>query len=72
MSRLLANGRAWVVFDPANAQHRRWYSDFVKLNSWAQCPVRFCTEQGHSNLLAVIQRQLADYYAQREFGKKST
>jgi len=68
MSKLNFIGRPWVVFDPYNRQHRRWYNDSQKLKTWGQCPVRFVVSDDSGDLLAMIQRQLIQYYIVKEFG----
>lgn len=74
MSRLNFVGRPWVVFDPANRQHRTWYAEFQKFGTWGRCPVRFIVADDHGDLLTMIQRSLVSYYIEREFkvGKKPT
>jgi hypothetical protein len=69
MSRLAFIGRPWVAFDETNRQHRKWYFEFVKSNSWGRCPVRFIVSDDHGDLLTMIQRRLNQYYTQKEFGK---
>ena len=64
-------GRPWVAFDENNKQHRRWYYEFVKHNTWGRCPVRFIVSDDHGDLLQMIQRRLNQYYTEREFGKIS-
>jgi len=71
MSRLAFMGRPWVAFDETNKQHRRWYFEFVKHNTWGRCPVRFIVSDDHGDLLQMIQRRLNQYYTEREFGKIS-
>lgn len=68
MSRLQLYGRPWVVFDPKNEDHRRWFAEFNKRRSWGSCPVRFVVDQDHGDLLTQIQRGLIQYYVDREFG----
>jgi hypothetical protein len=68
MSRLSYIGRPWVAFDENNKQHRRWYYEFVKHNTWGRCPVRFIVSDDHGDLLQMIQKRLNQYYTQREFG----
>jgi hypothetical protein len=69
MSRLAYSGRPWVAFDEQNRQHRKWYFEFVKSNSWGRCPVRFIVSDDHGDLLQLIQKRLNQYYTQKEFGK---
>lgn len=67
MSKLQLHGRPWVVFDPSNKDHRRWFAHFNKNASWSNCPVRFVVNDDHGDLITQIQRQLIQYYVDREF-----
>lgn len=67
MSVLELSGRPYVVFDPSNKDHRRYYNDFVKTASWGHCPVRFVVPEDHGDLITMIQRSLVKYYVQKEF-----
>lgn len=71
MSKLSFIGRPWVAFDEKNRQHRKWYFEFVKSNSWGRCPVRFIVSDDHGDLLTMIQRRLNQYYTTKEFGEIS-
>lgn len=70
MSKLLLHGRPWVVFDPQNKDHRRWFAEFNENRSWKNCPVRFVIDNDHGDLITMIQRSLIQYYVNKEFGKK--
>lgn len=59
--------RPWTVFDPANKDHRHWYYDFIKYDTWGRCPVRFVVPEDHGNLVTMIQRNLVAYYVTKEF-----
>ena len=67
MSRLALHGRLWVVFDAKNKQHRRWFADFNKTGAWGRCPVRFVVNDDHGDLVTMIQRELIQYYVDKEF-----
>jgi hypothetical protein len=67
MSVLELSGRPYVVFDPANADHRRFYHDFVKTGMWGRCPYRFVVPDDHGNLITMIQRSLVTFYVNQEF-----
>ena len=67
MSVLELSGRPYTVFDPANKQHRRYYSNFVQNTSWGTCPVRFLVPDDHGDIITMIQRSLVKYYVEREF-----
>jgi len=60
--------RPTVMFDPTNADHRRWLGDFTKSRSWGNCPVKFSTS-GSGNTLAQMQLRLLQYYTDLEFNK---
>ena len=68
MSKLQLIGRPWVVFDPKNKDHRRWYSDFNRDCKWGNCPVRFVVDDDCGDLITMIQRRLIAYYTEKEFG----
>lgn len=67
MSRLQLHGRPWVVFDAKNKSHRRWFADFNKTGAWGRCPVRFVVDQDHGDLITQIQRELIQFYVDKEF-----
>ncbi len=68
MSKLQLYGRPWVYFDPSNKDHRRWFAEFNKNLSWKDCPVRFVLNESHGDLVTQIQRQLIQFYVDKEFG----
>ena len=71
MSTLYTKLRPIVVFDAENKQHRQHFYQFLKTKSWGNCPVRFTVGEGEcSNIVGVMQRQLALYYTSREFDSK--
>lgn len=67
MSKLQYHGRPWVAFDPINKDHRRWFAEFQRYNTWSRCPVRFIIPDDSGDLITMIQRRLIDYYVTREF-----
>ncbi len=70
MSVLELNGRPFIVFDPADEQHREYYYEFVKEGTWGRCPYRFVVPEDHGNLVTMIQRSLVTFYVNQEFGRK--
>ncbi len=70
MSRLQLHGRPWVVFDATNREHRKWFAEFNKTLCWGKCPVRFVVNDDHGDLLTMIQRELIQYYVDKEFKAK--
>lgn len=71
MSKLALYGRPYVVFDAKNKDHRRWFAHFNESRSWGQCPVRFVVNEDHGDLITMIQRELIQYYVDKEFKKKA-
>ena len=69
MSKIQMFGRPYVIFDPKNKDHRKWYADFNKHLSWSKCPVRFVVDDDAGDLITMIQRKLIEHYTAREFGK---
>jgi hypothetical protein len=68
MSRLAYFGRPWVVFDANNKDHRRWFAEFNRSCSWGGCPVRFVVNEAAGDLITHIQRELIQFYVDKEFG----
>ena len=67
MSRLQLFGRPWVVFNPVNRNHRKWFAEFQKSGTWGRFPVRFVVNDDHGDLLTMIQRDLIKHYVGKEF-----
>ena len=67
MSRLALHSRPFVVFDPANKEHRKWFAEFNRSAKWGSCPVRFVVEDDNGDLVTMFQRRLIQYYVSREF-----
>ena len=67
MSTLHINARPWTVFDPNNADHRRYYYEFINTNTWGNCPVRFVLPDRQGDLVSMIRRSLIDWYVLQEF-----
>jgi len=68
MSKLAMFGRPYTVFDARNKEHREWFADFNKTGAWGRCPVRFVVLDDHGDLITQIQRELIQYYVDKEFG----
>lgn len=62
--------RPWAKFNPTNRDHRQWFSEFLKNNSWGHCPVRFMMDdEGGANLVGLMHNRLIEYYINQEFGQ---
>jgi hypothetical protein len=70
MSVLELSGRPFIVFDPTNQEHRRYYHNFVTSGTWGHCPYRFVVPEDHGNLVTMIQRSLVNYYVTQEFAPR--
>ena len=68
MSRLALFGRPYIIFDASNKDHRRWFAEFNRSLTWSNCPVRFVVDDDHGDLVTMIQRNLIQYYVDKEFG----
>jgi len=72
MSKLEFYNRPLISFDPANEEHRRYYYEFLKYDTWGRCPYRFIVQDAHrANLVAMIQQKLLDWYVMEEFDRVS-
>ena len=68
MSKLEYYSRPLVAFDPANKDHRKYYSEFLKYRGWGRCPVRFiCPNDSGMDLTLMIRDHLAQWYIDKEF-----
>jgi hypothetical protein len=67
MSILFRGSRPIVAFDVDNPDHRRWYAEFVKYNTWGRCPVRFMAEALDQDLVSFINGKMLSYYIRQEF-----
>ncbi len=57
-----------MAFDAHNKEHRKHYYTFRQTHSWGKCPVRFIVpEESGWDLISMIQRQLLEFYVDREF-----
>jgi Fe-S cluster biosynthesis and repair protein YggX len=59
--------RPQVVFNSDNPDHRKWVANFIKTKSWRDCPVRFLVNDNSLDMANVVQRQLLEYYINKEF-----
>ena len=72
MSILNFHHRPWIAFNAEDRNHRRWFAEFQRTQTWGHCPVRFIVADDHGDLLQHIQRRLIDYYVNKEFKKELT
>ena len=67
MSILYRGIRPVVAFDVRDSQHRKWFAEFVKYQTWGKCPVRFMAEALDQDLVSYISDKMLAYYVQQEF-----
>ena len=67
MSQLQLHGRPFVVFNAKDRSHRKWFADFNASRKWGNCPVRFVLNDAHGDLITQIQRELIQFYVDKEF-----
>jgi hypothetical protein len=67
MSTLQLHGRQFMVFNANNKEHRKWFADFNASRKWGNCPVRFVLNDAHGDLITQIQRELIQFYVDKEF-----
>jgi hypothetical protein len=68
MSILYRGNRPLVSFNVENAEHRKWFAEFIKYNTWGKCPVRFMAESLDQDLVTHINGKMLHYYIKQEFG----
>ena len=61
-----AHRKPVVVFDPSDADHRRWVEEFRRIGTWSQCPVLFHAPLNISTKAHTTESLLA-YYLSEEF-----
>ena len=67
MSVLYLRARPFVAFDVNNTEHRKYFAEFVKYNTWGRCPVRFMAESLDTDLVSYINQKMLNYYVAQEF-----
>ena len=62
--------RQTVLFDPADAEHRKWAHHFVKHRNWMGCPFTFALPNLEPNVYTMVTRILTEYYGDQEFASQ--
>jgi hypothetical protein len=60
--------RPTVIFDANIKEHRRQGWLMIKNRSLKDCPWIFALHEGHDNVIDMINRELVQWYTNREFG----
>lgn len=63
--------RPLVKFDPSNKEHRRYYAKYRDTRSWGWCPVEFWVPHNYSNVAAMCEQLITEYYLKSEFKFKT-
>lgn len=54
--------RPFVVFDPANLEHRRYYKKFMVKSTWHGCPYQWIIDDYSTDVVTYVNRKLLAYY----------
>jgi hypothetical protein len=57
------------IFDAANRKHRILFAEFMRTGTWGKSPVRLIANQATESDFGTIQRQMVEYYIDREFNQ---
>lgn len=71
MSVIHVMGRPVEAFNATNRKHRESLATFLRTRSWAHSPVRFISSEPTEVDVNTMQRQVLEFYAQKEFGEKA-
>lgn len=71
MSILHLSHRPIIRFDVNNAEHRQTYFEFKKNRGWGKSKYRFVIDNSASNLVDYCDREIVEYYLDKEFGEKA-
>ena len=58
------------MFDVYNKKHREHYAEYMKSNSWGNCPVQLKVPTQVVSLSTYAREQLIQYYIEKEFKKE--
>jgi hypothetical protein len=59
------------VFDPSITDHRKYFYEFERTNSWKNCPYQWAIDDGSFDVVYHIKSKLVKYYINGEFNKKT-
>ena len=68
MSKVQLQNRPIMAFDPNKKEHRKIFFEMMKYRTWGRSPIRFWLEEDNYNLIDQLQRKLARFYMEKEFG----
>lgn len=60
------NRRPTVIFNPKNAEHRRYVAEFYRNGTWGKCPVLFYAFNDVS-VKSMTSQSLIEHYLNQEF-----
>lgn len=69
MSVIHVMSRPSEIFDASNRKHRESLAAFVRTASWAHSSVRFIANEPSEVPVNTMQRQVLEFYMQKEFGE---
>lgn len=62
--------RPFAIFDPANAEHRKYFYKFQHTLSWSDCPVQWGIDDDSTDIVHNISKKLVKFYIEAEFKVK--
>ena len=65
---IMTTVRPTVIFNAANPEHRRHGWIMLKNRTLKNCPYIWALNDGQDNVFDMIRQQLAEWYAEQEFG----
>ena len=54
--------RPFVVFDPSNKDHRRYFKKFMATSTWYSCPYQWLIDDHSTDVVSYINRKLLAHY----------
>jgi hypothetical protein len=70
MLRMSLRQRPWTLFDPADKNHRAYFTEFLQTRSWQHCPVQWIIGDDSQDVVHYISKVLLEHYAAKEFAPK--
>lgn len=55
------------LFDVNDKKHRKYYAEYLKTNSWGNCPFQLTSPTKLISLSSYAREQLIQYYINKEF-----
>lgn len=69
-TRLQVMARPCVKFNATDAEHRKYFANFLITRCWTFCPVQFYLEPGYGDVVSMIEHKLTVHYLGRELKER--